>query len=242
MVDEEFRHPRLAGIYDALDPDRSDLEPYVALVEQLGAHRVLDLGCGTGTLAIMLAERGYEVLGVDPATASVAVARIKHGAQPVRWIDGDITAVRDTERDVALMTSNTAQAITDPQEWQTTLHGIHTALRPGGYLLFETRDPAARAWKRWNRATTQRTREIPGAGWVTSWVEVTAIDWPLVSFRWAWNLASDGASLTSDSTLRFREREELETNLRQNGYRVLEVRDAPDRPGAELVFVAQRRK
>jgi len=39
MVDDIFEHPRLVGIYDALDPDRSDLEVYVDMVDELGADR-----------------------------------------------------------------------------------------------------------------------------------------------------------------------------------------------------------
>jgi hypothetical protein len=49
---------------------------------------------------------------------------------------------------------------------------------------------------------------------------------------------SDGAVLTSDSTLRFRTREEVASSLEAAGLTVQEVRDAPDRPGKEMVFFA----
>ena len=46
-VDDIFDDPRLAAMYDPLDPDRSDLDVYVAIADRLGARRVLDVGCGT---------------------------------------------------------------------------------------------------------------------------------------------------------------------------------------------------
>ena len=75
MPDDIFEHPRLVAIYDTLDPDRSDLDVYVAIAGELGASRVLDVGCGTGTFALLLAERGLEVIGVDPAGRSL----VAHG-------------------------------------------------------------------------------------------------------------------------------------------------------------------
>ena len=48
---------------------------YAAIVDELGARSVLDVGCGTGTFALLLAARGIEVVGVDPAVASLDVAR-----------------------------------------------------------------------------------------------------------------------------------------------------------------------
>jgi hypothetical protein len=53
-------------------------------------------------------------------------------------------------------------------------------------------------------------------------------------------LASDGALLVSDSTLRFRERDEVEAALRAHDHVVDDVRDAPDGPGRELVCLARR--
>jgi hypothetical protein len=51
---------------------------------------------------------------------------------------------------------------------------------------------------------------------------------------------SDGATLTSDSTRRFWSRAEIEDSLLSAGYGLAEVRDAPDRPGWEWVFIARR--
>ncbi len=53
------------------------------MVEEFGARSVSDLGCGTGTFALMRAERGVKVIGVNPAGASLDVARAKPGADRV---------------------------------------------------------------------------------------------------------------------------------------------------------------
>jgi hypothetical protein len=142
--------------------------------------------------------------------------------------------------DLVTMTANVAQAIVDPPDWEATLSAAYQALRPGGHLVFETRDPAYAAWQEWNRAASYSVTEIEDVGAVETWVELTAVSGPLVSFRWTCVFASDGEVLTSDSTLRFRERNEVEAALVAHGYVVDEVRGAPDRPGREIVFLARR--
>ncbi|MFJ4535312.1 class I SAM-dependent methyltransferase [Streptomyces tibetensis] len=240
MADECFRHPRLAAVYDPLDPDRRDLDPYLRLAEDTGALRVLDIGCGTGVFALLLAERGIEVVGVDPAEASLEVARGKPGGERVRWVHGDATALPPLAADLATMTGNVAQEITGPEDWQLTLRGIRAALRPGGRLVFETRIPARRAWEQWNREATYGVTEVAGRGAVESWVDLLDVSGPLVTFRWTYVFAADGQTLTSDWTLRFRERQEIEAELAAQGYVVEDIRDAPDRPGREFVFLARR--
>jgi ubiquinone/menaquinone biosynthesis C-methylase UbiE len=242
MADNVFEHPRLAAVYDALDPDRSDLDVYVAVAEELGARRVLDVGCGTGTLALLMADRGLDVTGVDPALASLDVARAKPGADRVRWIHGDATALPRLQVELATMTGNVAQAIVNAADWEGTLRGVYDALGPGGYLVFETRDPAYRAWEEWTRAASYSVTEIDGVGAVESWSEVTDVSGSLVTFRSTTVFAACGEVLTSDSTLRFRERDEVQTDLVAHGYVVDDVRDAPDRPGRELVFFSRRPK
>ncbi|MFK0112693.1 class I SAM-dependent methyltransferase [Streptomyces sp. NPDC091217] len=240
MTDECFREPRLAAVYDALDPDRGDLDAYLRPADGFGARRVLDIGCGTGVFALLLAGRGIEVVGLDPAAASIEVARGKPGAGRVRWICGDATALPPLRVDLATMTGNVAQGIVDRGDWRQTLRGAHAALRPGGRLVFETRDPARRAWEEWERAASYRVTEVPAVGTVESWVQVTEVAAPLVTFRWTYVFASDGQVLTSDSTLRFRERQEVEADLLAEGFVIDGVRDAPDRPGREFVFLARR--
>jgi SAM-dependent methyltransferase len=239
LVDDIFDDPRLAAMYDPLDPDRSDLDVYVAIADELGARRVLDVGCGTGTFALMLAGKGLEVTSVDPAKASLDVARAKPGAERVKWIHGDASALPALEVDLATMTGNAAQAIVHEHMWDSTLRGVFDTLRPGGHFVFETRDPAYEAWREWTRDASYEISEIEGVGPVENWAELTAVELPLITFRWTF-VFPDGDVSRSDSTLRFRERDEVHADLTRHGYVVDDVRDAPDRPGRELVFVARR--
>ena len=240
MADAHFEVPRLAELYDPLDPDRSDLDAYARLAAEFGARTVLDIGCGTGTLACLLAGRSLEVIAADPAAASLEVARRKPGAGRVRWVHTDATALPPVQADLVTMTGNVAQVFVTGEEWAAVLRAVHGALRPGGRLAFESRDPGQKAWLGWNRGLTYRRAVIPGAGPVQTWVDLTKVEGNLVSFRTTFVFDRDGAVLTSDSTLRFRSRDELADSLAEAGLVVDEVRDAPDRPGLEFVFIARK--
>jgi SAM-dependent methyltransferase len=240
VVDPIFSERRLAEVYDPLDPDRSDLDAYAAMAEEFGARSVLDIGCGTGTFACLLARRDLTVTGVDPAGASLDVARTKPGADRVRWVHGYATDLPPLQVDLVTMTANVAQVFVTDAEWAATLRASYAALRPGGRLVFETRDPAARAWLEWNREESYQHAVVPGVGGVQAWHELLDVSGDLVWFRSTVVFDSDGAVLTSDSTLRFRHRDEVIASLDAAGYVVDEVREAPDRPDLEMVFIARR--
>ena len=121
VVDPIFAEPRLAEVYDPLDPDRSDPDAYVAMGDEFGARSVLDIGCGTGTFACLLARRGLSVTAVDPAAASLAVARAKPGAERVRWVHGYPTDLPPLQVDLVTMTANVAQVFLTDAEWDSTL-------------------------------------------------------------------------------------------------------------------------
>ena len=240
MPDPIFAHPRLAQLYDPLEDGRADLDLYVGLVEGLGAKRVVDVGCGTGTLACMFAARGVDVVGVDPAEASLDVARRKPYADRVQWRHGDAATLPELAADAATMTGNVAQVFVGEDDWSAALAGVRRSLRPEASFFFETRDPEAQAWREWNRESSYQESEITGVGVVRSWVDVTRVALPLVTFRWTYVFDSGGDTLTSDSTLRFRTGAEVERSLAAAGFSVADVHDAPDRPDRELVFVACR--
>jgi ubiquinone/menaquinone biosynthesis C-methylase UbiE len=108
VADALFGEPRLATIYDLVEGERRDLDHYLAIAAELGARSLLDVGCGTGTFACRAAGQGMDVTGVDPAGASLDVARAKPGADRVRWVQGDATGLPELQVDLATMTARSA--------------------------------------------------------------------------------------------------------------------------------------
>jgi SAM-dependent methyltransferase len=238
VPDVKFAEPRLAAIYDTCEGDRGDLDLYLAIAEEHQATSFLDVGCGTGTLAVRLARLGHDVVAIDPAMASINVARIKPGAERVRWIHGTTATLPPLAVDMATMTGNVAQVFVHDDDWLATLTQIREALHLNGRLVFETRDPNRRAWEEWSADRTRSTIEVAGVGDVEHSTDFVDVSFPFVTFRETYQFTTDGTTFISESTLRFREREELISSLEEAGLTVEEIRDAPDRPGHEFVFLA----
>jgi hypothetical protein len=136
------------------------------------------------------------------------------------------------------MTANVAQVFLTDEDWASALGGCHGALRPGGRLLFEVRDPLGEAWRGWNRAQSFRRLDIDGVGPVETWLDLIELRLPFVTFRTTFAFDTDGVVLTSSSTLRFRSPSEVVNSLDAAGFAVENVRNAPDRPGRRIVFLA----
>jgi ubiquinone/menaquinone biosynthesis C-methylase UbiE len=240
VADPQDAERLLARLYDPLNSDRSDLAVYAAMVTEFGARSVLDIGCGTGTLACMLAGRGIVMTAMDPSLPSLEIARAKPGAGQVRWVHGYATDLPELEVDVATMTGNAAQELVTDEGLRSMLTAAYRALRPGGRLIFETRKPEVRAWLTWNREQSFQAVEVPGIGAVRQWFEVTDVSDGLVTFRGTYIFEAGGLTLTPTSTLRFRTRDEVTAALADSGFVLDEIREAPDRPGLEMVFIAVR--
>jgi SAM-dependent methyltransferase len=239
-VDPIFSDQRLADLYDVFDPDRSDLTTYVDMAVEVGASSLVDVGCGTGTFACLAAALGLTVHAVDPAAASLEVGRRKPGASTVRWHLGAAEDLEPLGVDLATMTGNVAQVFLSDASWLAALEGVRRAVRPGGSFAFESRDPSREAWLEWTKDRTLQRAAVPGTGIVSTWVDVLAVEPPIVTFRHTFAFKESGEVLTSDSSIRFRTREELDASLGDAGWAVIDVRDAADRPGHELVYLVQR--
>src|SRR3712207_3809679 len=121
----EFSDPRLVAIYDTVCPIADYEAFYLDLAARLSAASIIDVGCGTGLLTFQLAKRGYDVIGVEPAPAMLAVARRRPYPRPVRWIAGDATRLTNLGADLAIMTGHVAQFFLDDGMWRATLTAIH---------------------------------------------------------------------------------------------------------------------
>lgn len=228
-----------------MNPFAADTEFYLRLAAGLSAATIVDVGCGTGLLACELAGRGHRVVGVDPSGAMLDFARHRPGGEKVRWMEGDARRLGEVGAELAIMTGHVAQIIRDDEDWSATLAAIYKALRSGGRVAFESRNPLARPWTAWNRQASRRTVEDAVHGEIGTWIQNVEVDRDLVRFENRYLFAGPGEELVSTGELKFRGREELGRSLADAGFSVEDVfGDWDGRPvdveSPELIFVAAR--
>jgi ubiquinone/menaquinone biosynthesis C-methylase UbiE len=243
-LDKHYTDPRLVALYDHDNPRGKDTDFYLTLASQLNARRIIDLGCGTGLLTCELVTSERQIIGVDPSPTMLAVAQAKPGAEQVEWLVGDASALGKREADLLTMTGNVAQVFLADDEWAATLHNIHQALRPGGYLAFESRNPAARAWEKWGRDDTFEEIDTP-FGPLACWLEVVDVLPGKVHFVAHNVFKATGEDVVVHSTLRFRSQTELLDSLREAGLTAVSLygnwqRGAFTDTSRLMIFVAQR--
>jgi 2-polyprenyl-3-methyl-5-hydroxy-6-metoxy-1,4-benzoquinol methylase len=115
-----------------------DMHGEATFVEALGVHSVLDAGCGTGRVAIELARRGFDVVGLDADPGMLSAARAK--APELEWTQGDLSDFElsgaDGRRrfDAVVMAGNVMIFVVPGTEGAVLTHVVRH-LRPGGLVV-----------------------------------------------------------------------------------------------------------
>jgi SAM-dependent methyltransferase len=137
LFDEDYLHLAARRFTDETDDAAAALVWRLLGLEE-GAE-VLDLACGHGRIANRLAQRGASVTGLDATPLFLDVARRDARQRGVRaeYVEGDMRAIRWTDRFDAVVSWFTAYGYFDDEQNRAVLAEVHRSLRPGGRFLVE---------------------------------------------------------------------------------------------------------
>ncbi len=268
------------AIYDTVNPIGEYRAFYLELAAKLAGERgtltIIDLGCGSGQLTCELAKQGHHLIGVEPSDAMLGLARKRatnelveplvadakqlsadstSGSQsrsisPVKWLHGGAKNLGAFEADLAVMTGHVAQFFLEDESWQQALRSVHGALKPGGHLAFECRNPLVQPFLKASRQVAQRESQLsvqifehtdcmehsehidwpsdtnrrkvfdPVAGAVEWWFQLLSVEGERVLYEIHYLFESTGEKAISVNELRFRSRDQLQKSLLDAGFTV----------------------
>lgn len=248
----EFYDPRLIAIYNTVCPLDGYEKFYFELAKKLSVNTIIDIGCGTGLLTCELAKQGYQMIGIEPSKLMLEVARQSPCGKQVKWIEGDALQLDKFNADLAIMTGHVAQFHLEDEYWLDALKSIHKALHPGGYLAFESRNPAIQPWMNnkehidWHSSTSPKKVIDPIVGQIETWSDPGVVNGERVIFKGHYLITKTGEELISTNELIFRTKEEITQSLEKTGFSVNQVYGfwdwslaTPKSP--EFIFVAKRK-
>ena len=122
--------------------------------------------------------------------------------------------------DAAVLTEHAAQSFISDDDWAQALRALRRSLVAEGRLIFDSRDPAAREWERWNPEESWRRVVLADGSEVEVWSEVLAAGPDGVVDLACHHRFADGAEVTSPVRQRFRSEELLRESLLAAGFRV----------------------
>ena len=134
---------QVADLYDDWYQDHPDTQVAVErLAELAGQGPILELGVGTGRLALPLAERGLEVHGIDASPAMLERLRAKPGSEPVHLTIGDMADVA-VEGSYALVfaAENTLFLLPSQEEQLRCFANVAARLSPDGVFVVDVSVP-----------------------------------------------------------------------------------------------------
>jgi SAM-dependent methyltransferase len=141
---EDFRDPQ---IYDLVDEGYYDDYPLTEQWARSLGGPLLDLACGTGRMALRIAELGYQVTGVDITPEMIEWARKKAEKQGVsiEWVVADARTFHlEKQFSFIYMLENVFQFFLTREDQEAMFARVREHLLPEGCFLFETRNPTPR--------------------------------------------------------------------------------------------------
>jgi SAM-dependent methyltransferase len=152
-----------ASDYDHAYQGRDDTAAVTSMVAGLTpGGRILELGVGTGRLAIPLAAAGHAVTGVDASPEMLARLRVRPGAEGIQLLEADfITVDAGQGYDLVLIAFSTLFLVPSQDEQLAVLANAYRHLRPGGYVVVEAFVPDH---SRWTRGQNLSIGRIDGDG------------------------------------------------------------------------------
>jgi SAM-dependent methyltransferase len=135
--DDGFLDPMETGYYFMSHEAWSDGEK-ASLMEVRG--RVLDVGCGPGRMALLLQERGHEVVAIDVSPLALEVSLLR-GVRDCRLMDVRSMDFPEDSFDTVVMYGNNFGIGGGVEETRAVLHGLYKVTKEDGRVIASTRDP-----------------------------------------------------------------------------------------------------
>ncbi|MGG7507534.1 class I SAM-dependent methyltransferase [Plantibacter sp. YIM 135249] len=231
--------PWFVQVQDLATPWDAQQEYFLEAVDLHPGSRVLDFGCRTGQLALAMSKAGHRVTGLDPAPTTLAIATTKAGADRIRWIVGHSSDIPKYQFDTVVMSRYFSQFLIASADWAGALHDIHRSLRPGGRLIFDSRNPDHRVWESWTRPLTKRDVDLSDGLVATTWTSVSKVQGvasPLVQYVDHFRLGNH-VPVNRKSAIRFRRPGEILWPLERAGFIVDRIDTSWDRHGDDGEFI-----
>jgi len=138
----------LAAVYDDLMSD-TPYDKWLAWAESYWDKHgkpktVIDLGCGTGSIAIPLAKQGYQVFGVDLSSEMLSIAHQKalQEQTTVTWVAQDMRELSLQPVESIVSFCDSLSYLTEEDDVRRTFQLVYQHLQPGGSFLFDVHSPS----------------------------------------------------------------------------------------------------
>jgi SAM-dependent methyltransferase len=184
----------------------------IAALDLPPGARILDLGCGQGRHAVLLARAGYRMTGLDRSTYLLAQARRAAGEKDVdvQWVRGDMRRLPwRGQFDACISLFTSFGYFEDETQNQEVLHQVHDALKPGGALMLDLSNRDYYVLHLWPRAWRRHGEAII--------LEETSFDPGTCRFAMTITWLEDGRAESLAHSVRYYTAPELSAMLRAAG-------------------------